>query len=97
MTLRMGLLFILATLAFSFVAVPALAAPGSTDPTVNRQLAAVRAATAKYHDPAAALADGYLPTEFCVASPNGRRHGHALREPQSRRQARPAATGRPPV
>ena len=71
MMLRKGLLFILATLAFSFVAVPALAAPGSTDPTVNRQLAAVRAATAKYHDPAAALADGYLPTEFCVASPNG--------------------------
>lgn len=70
MMLRMRLLFILATLAFSLVAVPALAAPGSTDPTINRQLAA-RAATAKYHDPAAALGDGYLPTEFCVSSPNG--------------------------
>ncbi len=31
----------------------------------------VRQATAKYHDPAAALADGYLPTDICVSSPAG--------------------------
>jgi len=82
MTLRKGLLFILATLAFSFVAVPALAAPGSTDPTVNRQLAAVRAATAKYHDPAAALAARYLPAELRVSPPSapaGTRYGSPRR------------------
>lgn len=68
---RKRLALILATLAFSLALVPALAAPGSSDPVVNRQLAAVRAATAKYHDPAVAIADGYLPTEVCVASPDG--------------------------
>lgn len=31
----------------------------------------VRQVTAKYHDPAAALADGYLPTDICVSSPAG--------------------------
>ncbi len=63
----------LAALALSLVASisTALAAPGSTDPAVARQLAAVRQATAKYHDPAVALADGYLPTEHCVALPGG--------------------------
>lgn len=68
---RKRLALILATLAFSMASVPALAAPGSTDPAINRQLAAVRAATAKYHDPAAAIADGYLPTDVCVTSPDG--------------------------
>ncbi len=69
--LRRRLVLILAVLAFSLASVPALAAPGSTDPAVSRQLAAVRAATAKYHDPATAIADGYLPTDVCVASPDG--------------------------
>ena len=31
----------------------------------------VRQVTAKYHDPTAALADGYLPTDICVSSPAG--------------------------
>lgn len=34
-------------------------------------VATIRAATAKYHDVNVALADGYLPTEHCVASPAG--------------------------
>jgi hypothetical protein len=34
-------------------------------------LADVRRATAKYHDVSAALADGYLPTEHCVADAPG--------------------------
>src|SRR5215211_2984027 len=37
----------------------------------GRQVAAVRAATSKYHDVNVAIADGYLPTEQCVASPEG--------------------------
>lgn len=35
------------------------------------QLAAVRQATEKYHDVNAAIADGYIPAESCVASPDG--------------------------
>ena len=65
---------ILATFALALVAfaASALAAPGDvTDPTVLRDLAAVREATAKYHDPAVAIADGYLATEHCSAGPTG--------------------------
>lgn len=43
-----------------------------TLPTLGAQLAAVRAATSKYHDVDAAVAAGYLPpTAPCVESPNG--------------------------
>jgi len=35
------------------------------------QLAAVRAATAKYHNVQVAVADGYLPSEECAQSPAG--------------------------
>lgn len=41
------------------------------DSGTNTDLAAARAATAKYHDEARALADGYLSTDECVASPSG--------------------------
>lgn len=44
------------------------AAPASAGPP-GGSLAAARAATAAFHDPAAALAAGYLPTEDCVAVP----------------------------
>ncbi len=37
-----------------------------TDPAVLQQLAAVRRATAKYHNVAAALADGYVADPHCV-------------------------------
>lgn len=37
----------------------------------NRELAAARAATARYHDEAAAIAAGYQHTDECVAAPPG--------------------------
>lgn len=45
------------------------AAPGVTDPQALADLAAVRQATAKYHDVNNALAAGYLPTEDCEEMP----------------------------
>lgn len=36
---------------------------------LNRELAAVRQATSKYHDVNVAIADGYLPTEMCTELP----------------------------
>lgn len=45
--------------------------PAQADSDANRDLAAARAATAKYHDEAKAVADGYTPTDFCVESPAG--------------------------
>ena len=61
-------------LSFTFAAMMALAgvalaAPGNTDPDVNKGLAEVRQATAEYHKVSNALADGYQPTEHCVAGP----------------------------
>lgn len=51
---------------------PAVAAPPvPTDPGNLKDLAAARAATAKYHDVSVALADGYAPGGPCVASPAG--------------------------
>lgn len=63
-------LLIVLTLVALLVPTAALAGP----PIVNeinlqRQLAAVRAATAKYHNIDAAIADGYLPTDHCVDQP----------------------------
>jgi hypothetical protein len=49
----------------------AYAATGTTDPQVLRDLAKVRQATAKYHDVNVALADGFIQTPACVASPDG--------------------------
>ena len=37
----------------------------------ERQVAAVRAATTKYHNVNVAIADGYLPTQLCVEGPEG--------------------------
>lgn len=64
-------------LLFSFTMIMALLAPltalaapgGVTDAETLQQLAAVRQATAKYHNVDAALADGYISTEECVALP----------------------------
>ena len=47
----------------------AFAATGTTDPQILRDLAAIRQATAKYHDVNVAIADGYVPTEDCDAIP----------------------------
>ncbi|MGO4255972.1 hypothetical protein [Marmoricola sp. RAF53] len=38
---------------------------------VGAQLAAARAATARYHDVDVAVADGYVPVSDCVSSPDG--------------------------
>lgn len=48
-------------------AVPSL--PAQADSTQSRDLAAVRAATAKYHNEAKAIADGFHATDECVAIP----------------------------
>jgi hypothetical protein len=51
---------------------PAEAAPAQpTKHEINRDLAAARAASAKYHRVEVALADGFIDTGHCVASPAG--------------------------
>lgn len=55
--------------AMMALAGPAFAVSGKTDFDVNKGLAQVRQATAKYHDVGTAIADGYLPTEHCIAAP----------------------------
>lgn len=49
----------------------AFAATNLTDPQVLQDLATVRQATAKYHDVNVAIADGYIATDHCIASPAG--------------------------
>ena len=66
---RRILLLLLTVAVLTALAGVALAAPGNTDSDVNKGLAQVRQATAKYHEAINALADGYLPTEHCVAVP----------------------------
>ncbi len=66
-------------LLIGFMMIMALLAPltaqaatgGVTDAETLQQLAAVRQATAKYHNVDAALADGYISTEECVELPGG--------------------------
>lgn len=48
-----------------------LAWPGSADPSVSKDLAAARRATARFHDVNVALSDGYVAEEVCVARPDG--------------------------
>lgn len=48
-----------------------VATAAATEPGQGDALARVRAATAKYHDVRAALADGYLMPPDCVESPAG--------------------------
>ena len=60
----------------------AYAATGVTDPVVLRDLARVRQATAKYHDVNAALADGFVSTPNCVASPDGGMGIHYVNPPR---------------
>lgn len=67
--MRRILLLLLMVVAMMALAGVAFAAPGNTDSEVNKGLAKVRQATAKYHKVSNALAEGYLPTEHCVAVP----------------------------
>jgi hypothetical protein len=71
MSKRIVLVLTLAIVAATVMALsgPVFAAPGNTDPNVQKGLAQVRQATAKYHKVSNALADGYLPTDQCVAAP----------------------------
>ena len=70
--MKKTLITIIVALAFvATLAGVAYAATGTTDPQVLRDLAKVRRATAKYHDVNAALADGFIQTPACVASPDG--------------------------
>ena len=59
------------TLAIVSVVSVVVAAPGSTDAGAAKDLAEARRATARYHNPASALADGYVSLVECVASPMG--------------------------
>jgi hypothetical protein len=61
--IAMLLLIILASVVY--------AATGVTDPVVLKELGQVRQATAKYQDVNVALADGFIRTPACVASPDG--------------------------
>lgn len=68
------LLFVagLVALLLAVVIGVAAAAPGHvTDPDAAQALAQVRQATEKYHDVAAAEADGYFDTGECVSIPGG--------------------------
>lgn len=56
----------IAVLLLVILAGVAYAATGTTDPSVLRDLAAVRQATTKYHDVNEALADGFIQTPNCV-------------------------------
>lgn len=61
------LLSSLSTASGADPAEPRAAATADAAPTDT--VAAARRATAKYHDPAEALADGFVPTEQCAAHP----------------------------
>jgi len=55
----------------ALVAVFATSSATAKEQPLGAQLAKVRAATAKYHNVATAIANGYAPVSPCVASPAG--------------------------
>jgi hypothetical protein len=65
---RLGL-FAAAGAMLALIASPAIAAPGVTNSAALKDLAKVRAATATFHDVNAALAAGYVSTQYCVQAP----------------------------
>jgi hypothetical protein len=72
-----GVLVALASSGGSGKTGQALAAPGQD--ASNQELAAARAATAKYQRVEAALADGYVPDGYCIGSPAGAMGDHYVR------------------
>jgi hypothetical protein len=64
-----------AGVAATAILLSSLSTTSGADPAASRgsaptdTIAAVRRATAKYHDPAVALADGFIPTSECAAHP----------------------------
>lgn len=76
-----GLMRVVVALGVLGAAAVALTAVAAGSPSVNAELAKVRAATAKYHSFARAQADGYsVENEPCVASPAGTMGIHAVNE-----------------
>lgn len=70
-------------LALALSAASAGAALGKPAETgLNQQLAQVRQATARYHDVSAAIADGYVPTDHCLAVPELGTMGYHYVNPQ---------------
>ena len=65
----------------------AVANDGQTEVAVGPELAAVRAATAKFHDQDVAAAAGYVFGEPCIASPAGAMGIHAPNPPLTMSQA----------
>lgn len=66
--------------ALAVIAVAASTFTGTASGTGNSEsLAAIRQATAKYHDVNVALADGYVPVSPCEASPAGTMGVHYLK------------------
>ncbi len=68
----------LTALAVAAVAVPTLASTASGAERGD-SIAAIRQATAKYHDLAVALADSYVPASECTASPAGAMGVHYMK------------------
>ncbi len=56
-------------LLLALIPIAAIAAPADLTSSQRQQLAAVRQATAKYHNVDKALADGYIAAPHCVAVP----------------------------
>ena len=68
-TKKIQISILIAVLLLGMLASLVYAAGGETDPTVLKDLARVRRATAKYHDVNVALADGFIQTPACVQEP----------------------------
>ncbi|MFC7598394.1 hypothetical protein ACFQU3_24000 [Terrabacter sp. GCM10028922] len=80
--LALGAALVLTPAALAAVALPSAELDGRGD-----SVAAIRAATAPYHDVEAAIAAGYLPTDECVAAPAGAMGYHYVK---------PSLLGQPP-
>lgn len=74
-TVRRAIALAVAVTALTIIALPTVAGPSHPS---GAELAPVRAATARYHDVAVALADGYVPVSHCEESPEGAMGVHYL-------------------
>ncbi|MDP8969759.1 MAG: hypothetical protein M3N52_04555, partial [Actinomycetota bacterium] len=77
---RLGALVAAALVSALLLGAPSWATPaqGAERSQVNQDLAAVRRATARYHDVTVAERDGYVSTHECVSSPAGTMGIHYL-------------------
>ena len=79
---KIAVIIVVALALLAALAGVAYAATGVTDPSVLKDLAKVRQATDKYHDVNVALADGFIQTPACVASPDGGMGIHFVNPPR---------------